>query len=112
LLNYERIFSRQERYLPMNFRPDEAGEIVFLRLMNLHPDGIVTFFPSTLLLRPGHEPPLEIRASKEVRLRGWRPEELERHLEAAGFRVLERLGAFDGSAFNVADSRDLILVAR
>ena len=112
MLNYERIFRRQERYLPVSLRPDEAGDIVFLRLMNLHPDGSVTFFPSTLRLRPGHEPPLEIKTSKEVRLRGWRLEELEGPLEAAGFRVSECFGAFDGSAFNPGDSMDLIVVAR
>lgn len=112
LLNYERIFSRQERSLPLSIRADDEGDIVFLRLMNPHPDGTVTFFPSTLRLRPGHEPPLEVKASKEVRLRGWRAEELEKHLEAAGFRVVERLGAYDGSRYNEADSKDLIVVAR
>ena len=112
LLNYEKIFRRQERYLPVSLRPDEAGDIVFLRLMNLHPDGNVTFFPSTLRLRPGHEPPLEIKASKQVRLRGWRLEELEGPMEAAGFRLSECFGAFDGSAFNGDDSMDLIMVAR
>lgn len=112
ILNYERIFQRQERYLPLSLRPDDSGDIVFLRLMNLHPDGSVTFFPSTLQLKPGHEPPLEVKASKEVRLRGWRLDELERHFQAAGFRVTERLGAFDGSAYDKADSTDLIVVAR
>ncbi len=112
LLNYERIFSRQERALPVSVRTDEEGDIVFLRLMNLHPDGSVTFFPSTLQLRPGQEPPLEIKASKQVRLRGWRAGELEEGLEAAGFEVTERLGAFDGSPYAAADSRDLILVAK
>lgn len=112
LLNYERIFRRQERYLPVSLRPDDCGDIVFLRLMNLHPDGSVTFFPSTLQLRPGHEPPLELKASKEVRLRGWRLEELEEPFEAAGLRVSECLGAFDGSPYDAAESRDLIVVAR
>ena len=112
LLNYERIFRRQERSLPVSVRPDESGDIVFLRLMNLHPDGRVTFFPSTLQLTPGQEPPLEIRAAKEVRLRGWRLEELEAAFAASGFEVSERLGSFDGSAFLAADSRDLIVVAR
>jgi glycine/sarcosine N-methyltransferase len=112
LLNYDRIFSRQERSLPVHLRPDEQGEIVFLRLMSLHPDGMVTFFPSTLLLKPGHEPPLEVTVSKEVRLRGWRREEVEGHLETAGFRDVECLGDFDGEPFRAVDSTDLIMVAR
>lgn len=112
LLNYERIFHREERCLPVSLRPDESGDIVFLRLMNLHSDGTVTFFPSTLKLRPGEDPPLEVKASKEVRLRGWRLAELEEAFEAAGFGVSERLGSFDGSAYQATESRDLIVVAR
>lgn len=111
LLNYERIFFRQERSLPVSLRPDESGDIVFLRLMNLHEDGTVTFFPSTLQLRPGQNPPLEVKASKEVRLRGWRLEELEEAFEAAGFWVSERLGSFDGRDYQPTESRDLIVVA-
>lgn len=112
LLNYDRIFARRERALPLSYRSDEESEVVFLRLMNLHADGSVTFFPSTLRLRPGHEPPLEIKASHEVHLRGWRLGELEQSLEATGFQVTERLGAYDGSPFEAAHSRDLILVAQ
>jgi len=111
LLNYERIFRRQERTLPVSLRPDDSGDIVFLRLMNLHSDGMVTFFPSTLQLKPGQDPPLEVRAAKEVRLRGWRLAELEVAFEACGFEVSECLGGFDGSAYLAADSKDLIVIA-
>lgn len=112
LLNYERIFQRGERALPVSVRPDAGGDIVFLRLMDLHPDGMITFFPSTLQLKPGMDPPLEVKASKEVRLRGWRLEELETAFDLAGFRLSERLGSFDGSTYFPTESRDLILVAR
>jgi SAM-dependent methyltransferase len=112
LLNYERIFARNERALPVNLRPDGDGEIVFLRLMELHSDGEVSFFPSTLRLQPGTEPPLEIMAAKEVRLRGWRVSEVEEQLDAAGFEAREHLGSFDGSPFAALESRDLIVVAR
>ena len=112
LLNYERIFQRGERYLPLNFRSDGEEEIVFLRLMELQDDGQVLFFPSTLRLVPGCDPPLVIEAAKEVRLRGWRAEELEKALSRAGFNDLQLLGDFVGAAFEPLDSRDLILVAR
>ena len=112
LLNYERIFERQERYLPLNFRSDGEEDIVFLRLMELQKDGQVLFFPSTLRLVPGGDPPLEVKASKEVRLRGWRVEELEMALEKAGFGEIQRRGNFAGADFKPLDSRDLILVAR
>jgi SAM-dependent methyltransferase len=112
LLNYERIFQRGERHLPLNFRSDGEEEIVFLRLMELQDDGQVLFFPSTLRLVPGGDPPLEVKSSKEVRLRGWRAKELETALEKAGFEDLQLFGDFSGSDFEPPDSRDLILVAR
>ena len=112
LLNYERIFQRGERYLPLNFRSDGEEEIVFLRLMELEEDDGVRFYPSTLRLRPGEDPPLEVKAAKEVRLRGWRAQTLERALARAGFEAIERLGDFEGRTLRSRDSTDLILVAR
>lgn len=112
LLNYERIFARQLRHLPLNFRSDGEEDIVFLRLMNFGADGEVLFFPSTLRLVPGADPPLEVKASKEVRLKGWRAEELESSLARAGFETLERRGDFAGGGFELLESTDLIVVAR
>jgi SAM-dependent methyltransferase len=112
ILNYDRIFSQGERYLPVNFRSEEDGEIVFLRLMKPREDGTLLFFPSTLRLRPGHEPPLELVASREVELRGWRRAELESALEKAGFSQFEVLGSFTHEPFQAETSRDLILIAR
>lgn len=45
VLNYHRILTQQVRHLPVNFRQDEEGEIVFLRLMEPQSDGGVLFFP-------------------------------------------------------------------
>jgi len=112
VLNYHRIFTRQVRHLPVNFRQDEEGEIVFLRLMKLQTDGGVLFFPSTLRLRPGQDPPLEIVAAKEVHLRGWRHTEVETALDECGFSQRTLLGSFDGSPFEPDDSADLIVVSR
>jgi glycine/sarcosine N-methyltransferase len=112
VLNYERIFSRRERHLPLNFRPDDEGEIVFLRLLEPQDDGTVLFFPSTLRLRPDHDPPLELVSSKRVHLRGWRPSEVEAAMEAAGFGERRLYGDFEGNPLDPAESRDLIVVAR
>lgn len=112
LLNYERIFARQERVLPVNFRPLDGGESVFLRLLELHPDGRVLFFPTTLELSPDAAPPVTVAASKRVELHGWRRPELARLLAAAGFAERRSYGAFDGAAYRARGSRDLILVVR
>ena len=112
LLNYERIFARQERHLPLNFRPHEDGESVFLRLMELSDYGRVLFFPTTLKLQPEADPPVTVAASKRVELRGWRLAELANALGEAGFSERQLFGAFDRSPFEPRNSRDLIVVAR
>ena len=124
ILNYDRIHDRRIRALPVNFRPidpeqggeDDPSELVFLRLMDPLPDGRVRFYPTTLVLRPGGEPPLEIERSREVLLRGWRRAELEQVLAAHGLEPESALAGFegglDGPAFDPATSHDLVLVAR
>ncbi|HKV06608.1 MAG TPA: class I SAM-dependent methyltransferase [Thermoanaerobaculia bacterium] len=112
ILNYDRIFAKKERTLPVNFRPDPEGEIVFLRLMEPREDGTVLFFPTTLLLRPGHQPPLEVKHAREVELRGWKRREVETILEREGFRDFTAWGGFDESPWEETESRDLILLAR
>jgi hypothetical protein len=72
----------------------------------------VLFFPTTLKLEPGRDPPVSLASSRRVELRGWRWSELEPALEAAGFHQRELYGAFDGSPFDASASRDLIVVAR
>lgn len=112
VLNYDRIFGRRERYLPPSFRPEDDGETVFLRLMDPQEDGTVLFYPATLRLRPGADPPVEVVHSREVRLRGWRRDEIEAVLDEASFPDRQALGGFDEAPFDPAESRDLILVAR
>ncbi len=113
ILNYDRVFALGERSLPINFRPDPEGELVFVRLMTPQADGsTVLFHPMTLLLRAGGDPPVELKHVREVRLRGWKREEMESVLAEAGFDSLEACGGFDGSPWDARESRDLILVAR
>ena len=112
ILGYDRIHDQRIRALPVNVRPHEDGELVFLRLMDPLPDGRVRFYPSTLRLRAGAEEPLTLERSREVMLRGWRRAELEAALAAAGLVPERALGGFDESPFDPAVSADLVLVAR
>jgi SAM-dependent methyltransferase len=121
VLNYDRIHDRRVRALPVNVRPPgegesgaegSAGELVFLRVMDPLPDGRVRFFPTTLELRPGADPPMVVKHSREVLLRGWRRAELEAALAGAGLPAERALGGFDGRPFDAAESQDLVLVAR
>ncbi len=113
ILNYERILDQGIRHLPLNFRddPEGAGEIVFLRLMTPLDAGHVWFHPTTLLLRPGGDPPLELKATREVRLRAWIRAELESRLELAGFSVEATYGDMTGGPYAPAESSDLVIVA-
>jgi glycine/sarcosine N-methyltransferase len=112
ILNYDRIFRRNERSLPINFRSDPEGDFVFIRLMTPQDDGTVLFYPATLRLRPGCDPPLVLDHTREVHLRGWKREEIEQILAEAGFLHRETFGAFDGSPWDPEESRDLLLVAQ
>jgi SAM-dependent methyltransferase len=112
ILNYDRVFATGERALPVNFRPDPEGEIAFVRLMTPQEDGTVLFYPMTLVLHPGSEPPVELKHAREVRLRGWRRAEVEEVLAEAGFETREAYGGFDGAPWEPLESRDLILIAR
>ena len=114
IVNYDRVFATRQRQLPTNFRPGDAPgeEIVFLRLMNPRPDGTVVFNPTTLLYRPGAEPPVELVSTRNVLLRGWRREEIERLLEDAGFPRRDFFGGMREEPYDATTSPDLVVLAR
>jgi hypothetical protein len=113
VLNYDKIIGGGQRYLPLTFRrDDEEGELVFLRLMTPRPDGTVVFTPSTLRYRPEGDPPLQVVATRNVELTGWRRPELEDALEAAGFTRREVFGTVGDVPFDPERSSDLVIVAR
>jgi SAM-dependent methyltransferase len=114
LLNYDRILDRNERALPVNVREEQAdGEaVVFLRLMTPSPDGGVVFTPSTLRYRPGCDPPLEVIAAHDVRLRGWRAAEVGAALERAGFASWTLHGDIRRGPYLPDASGDLVVLAR
>lgn len=114
VLNYERIFGKGIRFLPLNFRgEDEAGgEVVFLRLMTPGADGRLVFTPTTLRYRPHGEPPLEVVSSRNVSLRAWTRPELNDALRAGGFGAIEAFGTMAAVAYVPTESSDAVLVAR
>jgi glycine/sarcosine N-methyltransferase len=112
VLNYEKILGQEQRFLPLNFRRDGDEEVVFLRLMRPRPDGTVVFTPSTLRYRPAGEPPLEVVASRNVLLRGWRGPELAAALADAGFSDQAIFGAMAEAEYHPELSNDFVIVAR
>lgn len=112
LLNYEKIFAKKQRTLPLTVMPDQDGELVLVRLMDLKPDGHVIFTPATFRYRPEGDPPLELLSARSVWLRGWRLDELGPILRSHGFDRLETYGTMEGGAYVPMESADLVLVAR
>jgi hypothetical protein len=112
VLNYDRIFSKRIRVLPPNVRDDDGETVVFVRLMEPRADGTVLFNPTTLRWRPGAEPPVEIAATRNVLLRGYRRSELEAALARAAFRVEGIFGGMAREAWNEDESPDTVLVVR
>ncbi|MFQ5739859.1 MAG: class I SAM-dependent methyltransferase [Acidobacteriota bacterium] len=112
VLNYERIFKQGIRHLPLNFRPEGEGEIIFLRLMEPLEDGRVRFCPTTLRYDPHGDPPLQLVRSRIVELRGWRSRDLLPALEKAGFQLRSLYGDMRGGLFEAEVSHDLVVVAQ
>ncbi len=111
ILNYERLYARKERYLPLNFRPSDDGEIVFLRLLELREGGRVVFMPTTLQLHSESEEPVKIVRTRRVELRAWTRAEIVPALAAAGFAGVELFGTMEGHPFDALESPDLVVLA-
>lgn len=114
-INYERIEAKKERALPLTFLadPDNPGAtIVFLRTMELLPEGRVIFMPTTLRQRIDAEEPIELVATRRVEIRGWRAAQFEKVFREAGFASIVFYGAYDKAPFEPGESRDVIAIAR
>jgi len=114
VLNYEKLYARKERHLPLNFTdgaPD--GTILFLRLLDLREGGRVLFFPTTLRFRPDDaERPVEVVRARRVELRAWTRKDLEPALAAAGLAGIEVFGGMEAQPFEPLASQDLVVLAR
>ncbi len=112
LLNYDRIFSKRIRSLPVNVRDDPSGAVVFLRLMDPREDGSVLFTPTTLVWRPGEEPPVAVASAHNVRLRGYRRADLEAAFAEDGFDVESVAGGMQRESWIADHSPDTVFVVR
>ncbi len=110
ILNYERIFEKNIRHLPLNFRQEEDGEVIFLRLMEFLEEGKVRFCPTTLKYNPLVDPPVQVVRSRMTQLRGWRRADLIPLLRSAGFSIPSIHGDMKGGPFEPEMSQDLVMV--
>lgn len=110
ILNYERVFEKNIRNLPLNFRREEDGEIIFLRLMELLEEGRIRFCPTTLKYDPQLDPPVQVVRTRMTEIRGWRRKDLTPLLESAGFSIQALHGDMKGAPFEPGTSHDLVMV--
>jgi SAM-dependent methyltransferase len=112
ILNYERVFEKNIRHLPLNFRREEDGEIIFVRLMEFLEEGRIRFCPTTLKYNPKVDPPVQVVRTRMTEIRGWRQADLLPLLQSAGFRILSIYGDMKGGPFEPGNSHDLVVVAQ
>lgn len=112
ILNYERILGKEIRHLPLNFREDDEGETIFLRLMEDAGGGYVRFCPTTLTYRPDNDPPVEVAQSRVVMVRGWKRPEMTLFLEESGFELDSVWGNMERGHYDPQASPDLVILAR
>ncbi len=110
-INYDRIFAGAERALPLAFLDRPEGELIVLRQVDARDDGIVLHTTSVLRRRPGEEPPLEIVATHQTQLRGWRRREIETMLEVARLAPREIYGDMAAGPYDPRQSHELVVVA-
>jgi SAM-dependent methyltransferase len=112
ILNYERLFEKNIRHLPLNFRREEDGEIIFVRLMEFLEESRIRFCPTTLKYNPKVDPPVQVVRTRMTEIRGWRQADLLPLLQSAGFRILSIYGDMKGGPFEPGNSHDLVVVAQ
>jgi hypothetical protein len=104
--NFDRVWAERERFMgPQSYR-DGAGEWLFLRFYDFHEETIT--FNMIRLWRTGEEWSQSVEATE---LRPIFRDGLQAALAQAGFGDVTFHGAYNGSAFDPAQSGDLVAVA-
>jgi glycine/sarcosine N-methyltransferase len=111
ILNYERILTKKIRHLPLNFRPSEEDELVYLRILDPIDVKRMRFEVITLERKPPDGESRIAQATSTV-LRPLTREDLGRFLNEAGFAKVELFGSYQGEPFDPLESHDLIVIAR
>jgi glycine/sarcosine N-methyltransferase len=105
--NFDRVWAGRERFMPPQSHRDGEGDWLFVRFYDFHQE-TVTFH--MIRLRRAEEGWTQDVESTE--LRPIFRDDLAAALVAASFGNVAFYGGYDGSAFDPAQSGDLIVVAR
>ena len=104
--NFDRVWSQRERFMPPQWHRDGDDEWLFVRFYDLHEE--MVDFHMIRLRRMGKTWVQDVASTE---LRPIFHKDLVAALAAAGFGDVVSYGGYDGSAFDLQQSGDLIAVA-
>lgn len=108
LRNYQRIYEKKEKFMPLNTKKQDGKEYLYLRMNELEPE-YVNFSIVTMIKDPQEHWSYKVDTE---RLRAWRLDDLAESLVKSGFKVAEVYGSIGLSPFVPSESQDLIIIAR
>lgn len=106
-LNYDRVWPRRQRFMPLETHRDGDEEWLFFRFVDFHHETL-TF---NMIVLHGQDGTWDFRA-EATDLRPIFSHDLRRLLEEAGFASMEFFGDYDHNPYDKQESGDLIVVAR
>jgi glycine/sarcosine N-methyltransferase len=106
-LNYDRVWPRQERFMPLESYRDGQEEWLFFRFVDFHPETL-TF---NMVVFHGDRGLWDYQ-TEATELRPIFSEDLNRLLEQSGFGAVDCYGDYDENPCSQETSGDLIVVAK
>ncbi len=106
-LNYDRVWPRRQRFMPLETHRDGDEEWLFFRFVDFHQETL-TF---NMVVLHGRDGKWNYRA-EATDLRPIFTDDLRRLLQEAGFASMEFFGDYDHNPYDKQESSDLIVVAR
>lgn len=106
-LNYDRIWSRRERFMPLVTHRQGEEEWLFLRVLDFHEQTLT--FNMIIFWKQSQKWEYDVRSTE---LRPIFKDELEKHLLHAGFAAKQSCGDYAAHPYERDTSGDLIVVAQ
>lgn len=108
LRNYQRVISRNEKFMPLNSRVENGKEYLYLRTNELGQD-LITFNIIVLVKDEAYNWSYRVESEQ---LKPWVAGDIETCLRKTGFTITEMYGDFASGSYQALDSTDLVIVAR
>jgi hypothetical protein len=106
-LNYDRVWPRRERFMPLATHPQGVEEWLFLRVLDFHQQTLT--FNMIIFRKQSQKWEYDVRSTE---LRPIFKDALERHLSGAGFAAKQFYGDYAAHPYERDTSGDLIVVAQ